>query len=96
VPEIGVRIALGAAPSEIHRMVLREGLRLAAPGLATGLLLALGSAWIARSILFEISPADPATYGVVIVMVLAVSLVACYIPARRASRVDPIRAIRRL
>jgi putative ABC transport system permease protein len=96
VPEIGVRVALGAAPSEIHRMVLREGLRLAAPGLATGLVLALGSAWIARSILFEISPADPATYGVVIVMVLAVSLAACYIPARRAARVDPIRAIRRL
>ena len=96
VPEIGVRVALGAAPSEIHRMVLREGLRLAAPGLAAGLLLALGSAWIARSILFEISPADPTTYGVVIVMVLAVSVAACYIPARRAARVDPIRAIRRL
>jgi putative ABC transport system permease protein len=93
-PEIGVRVALGAAPSEIHRMVLREGVRLAAPGLAAGLALALASAWIARSILFEISPADPATYGAVIVMVLAVSLAACYIPARRAARVDPLRAIR--
>jgi putative ABC transport system permease protein len=75
-------------------MVLREGVRLAAPGLAAGLALALASAWIARSILFEISPADPATYGAVIVMVLAVSLAACYIPARRAARVDPLRAIR--
>ena len=94
VPEIGVRVALGAAPSEIHRMVLREGLRLALPGLAAGLALALASAWVARSMLFEISPADPATYLVVIVAILAVSLVACYVPARRAARVDPITAMR--
>jgi predicted permease len=94
IPEIGVRVALGAAPSEIHRMVLREGLRLAVPGLAGGLALALASASIARSLLFEISPADPATYGMVVVMVLAVSLVACYVPARRAARIDPLIAIR--
>ncbi len=94
VPEIGVRIALGAPPSEIHRMVLGEGIRLAVPGLAIGLALALVSAWIARSVLFEISPADPATYLVVIVMIVGVSLAACYVPARRAARVDPLIAIR--
>jgi putative ABC transport system permease protein len=94
VPEIGVRVALGAPPATIHRMVLGEGLRLALPGLAAGIAIALVAARVARSVLFDVSPADPATYAGVTGLVLAVSLLACYLPARRAARVDPIAAMR--
>jgi putative ABC transport system permease protein len=94
VPEIGVRIALGAAPRAIHRMVLGDGLRLALPGLAAGAAAALLVARMARSLLFGVSPADPATFALVMVLMIAVAALACYLPARRAARVDPIRAIR--
>jgi len=93
-PEIGVRIALGAEPGTIHRMVLGDGLKLAVPGLLAGGVLALAVAQIARSMLFQISPADPATFAAVITLVLGVAMLACYIPARRAARVDPLSAIR--
>jgi putative ABC transport system permease protein len=94
VPELGVRIALGAAPRAIHRMVLGDGLRLALPGLAAGAAAALLVARMARSLLFGVSPADPATFAVVIVLTMAVAGLACYLPARRAARVDPLSAIR--
>jgi putative ABC transport system permease protein len=94
VPEIGVRIALGAEPGTIHRMVLGDGLKLALPGMAAGTLMALAAARFSRSLLFQVSPADPATFGAVIALVLAVATLACYVPARRASRVDPLTAIR--
>ncbi|HEY2433178.1 MAG TPA: ABC transporter permease [Vicinamibacterales bacterium] len=94
VPEIGVRIALGAAPGEILRMVLRDGLRLALPGLAAGTAIAIVVARLARSALFGVSPADPFSYATVLGVVLAVAMLASYVPARRAARVDPLRAIR--
>jgi putative ABC transport system permease protein len=94
VPEFGVRIALGAAPPAIHRMVLGDGLRLALPGLAIGAAIALVVARLARSLLFGVSPADPATFVFVAGLMLAVSTLACYLPARRAARVDPVTAIR--
>jgi putative ABC transport system permease protein len=94
VPEIGVRIALGAAPSTIHRMVLGEGLRLAVLGLLAGAAIALPVAGLGRRLLFGVSPTDPPTFAAVIAMMLAVAILACYIPARRAARVDPVTAMR--
>lgn len=92
--EIGVRIALGAAPAAIHRMVLADGLRLSLPGLAAGIAIALASARLARSVLFGVSPADPAVFAAVVALMLAVAALACYVPARRAARIDPVKAIR--
>ncbi len=92
--EIGVRMAIGARPGEILRMILGQGLALALLGVALGL---FGALWLTRllqQLLFEVTPNDPLTYiGVAAVLGLA-ALVACYVPARRASRVDPIIALR--
>jgi putative ABC transport system permease protein len=94
VPEIGVRIALGAAPAAIHRMILSDGLRLALPGLFIGACVALIVARMARSVLFGIGPDDPATFAAVTALMLSVAALACYLPARRAARIDPVMAIR--
>jgi len=92
--EIGVRMAIGARPVEILRMILGQGMALALVGVALGL---FGALWLTRllqQLLFEVAPSDPLTYvGVAAVLGLA-ALVACYIPARRAARVDPIIALR--
>jgi putative ABC transport system permease protein len=92
--EIGVRMAVGAHPSEILRMILGQGMALALAGVALGL---LGALWLTRllqQLLFEVAPTDPLTYlGVAVLLGLA-ALVACYLPARRAARVDPIIALR--
>jgi putative ABC transport system permease protein len=94
VPEIGVRMALGAAPAEIHRMVIRDGLALAIPGLLAGAALALAVTRLARNMLFDVSPADPSAFATVAIGVLGVAVLACYVPARHAARVDPLSAIR--
>jgi putative ABC transport system permease protein len=92
--EIGVRMAIGARPVEILRMILGQGLALALVGVVLGF---LGALWLTRllqQLLFEVEPTDPLTYaGVAIVLALS-ALVACYIPARRAARVDPMIALR--
>jgi putative ABC transport system permease protein len=92
--EIGVRVALGARSSDVVRMVLGEGLSLAVPGIALGLLAALWiSEWLAAS-LYEVSPTDPASFAFTALTLLAATLLASYVPARRAASVDPNRALR--
>jgi putative ABC transport system permease protein len=94
--EIGVRLALGARMRDVLVLVLRQGMRLALLGVVTGLLgaLALTRLVMTRSLLFEVSPTDPATFAAISALLMAVMLLACYIPARRAARVDPMVALR--
>lgn len=92
--EIGVRIALGARPRDIVRMVVGHGLALTLVGIALGAAFALALTRVMTSLLFEVSAADPATFAANVALLTAVSLVACYIPARRATRVDPLVALR--
>jgi putative ABC transport system permease protein len=92
--EIGVRMALGADAPAIRAMVLREGSRVIAVGLGAGLLGALAGARLLQRLLFEVRPGDPVTLATVCAVLGAVGLAACYVPARRATRVDPIVALR--
>ena len=92
--EIGVRMSLGAGPGDIVRMMLRQGLVLAAVGIGIGIPLAAAAGMLLSSFLVGMSPADPATYLGIAGMVLAASLLACYLPARRAARTDPLAALR--
>lgn len=92
--EFGVRASLGASPASIGRMILMEGLNLAAVGLATGLLAALALARFLKVELYGVTAYDPTTFLLSMACLLAVALVACYIPARRAMRVDPMVALR--
>jgi putative ABC transport system permease protein len=92
--EIGVRMALGAGRGDVSRMILGEGLLLASIGIAVGVAGALALTRLLRSMLFEIKPTDPATFVGVAILLTLVALAACYIPARRAMRVDPMVALR--
>lgn len=92
--ELGIRMAMGAGPAALTRMVLTRGVCLAAGGIALGLASALALTRLMRSILYDVSPADPTVLGVACVGVLAATLGACYLPARAAARVDPIQTLR--
>jgi ABC-type antimicrobial peptide transport system permease subunit len=92
--EIGVRIALGASTGSVLRLVLGQGLALAGLGLILGLAAAAASARLLTSMLFEVKPNDPLTYLAVAGLLGAVALLASYVPARRASRIDPMTALR--
>ncbi|HXA08204.1 MAG TPA: ABC transporter permease [Bryobacteraceae bacterium] len=92
--EVGIRIALGAQRLDILRMALGEGMRTVVIGLASGLVTAAIMTRFFRSMLFNVAPADPITYLSVSAVLAAVALFACYIPARRATRVDPLTALR--
>jgi putative ABC transport system permease protein len=92
--EIGVRLALGAAPSGIRRLVLTQGGRLASAGIVIGLVAALGVGRLLRSLLFQVSVFDPQTLVTVPLLLAGMAVLACWIPARRAVRLDPLEAIR--
>lgn len=91
--EVGLRIALGADPRHIIRMVVRQGMGVAAAGLAVGLAAALGTTRLMAGLLYGVSPADAVTLGAVAALLLAATLLANYVPARRAARVSPLTAL---
>jgi putative ABC transport system permease protein len=92
--ELGVRVALGASTARIRWMVVRQGALITTIGIGLGLAGCVALAGVLESFLYGISPTDPLTYGVLVVVVAVVGLLACYVPARRATRVDPSIALR--
>jgi ABC-type antimicrobial peptide transport system permease subunit len=92
--EIGIRMALGADRAAVVRMVLRESGTLLAAGVVGGAILSMAAARAASSLLFELSPADPAIFAKAVAVLAVVAALATYVPAERASRVDPTLALR--
>jgi putative ABC transport system permease protein len=92
--EIAIRVALGAQPSDILRLVFGQGTRLIVAGIALGLIASLAFSQLLATLLFQMSPRDPLTFAVVTLLLGGVSLAACYVPTRRAMRVDPVAGMR--
>jgi len=92
--EIGLRMALGAQPRQVLALVLGQGMLLALIGAAVGILVALPVARMAGNLLYGVSATDPVTYAGITLLLLCVALLACYLPARRATRIDPLKALR--
>jgi putative ABC transport system permease protein len=92
--EIGIRMALGANTLTVLRLIVRQGMTLVLLGLAIGLAAALALTQWLKSMLFGVSTSDPLTYILVVALLAGVALIACYLPARRATKVDPMVALR--
>jgi putative ABC transport system permease protein len=92
--ELGIRMALGARPGELRALVVWEGLRLTIPGLLAGAVAAALAARMVRGMLVEISSFDPLTFTAAVVFLALVAMLASYVPARRATRLDPMVALR--
>ncbi len=92
--EIGVRMAMGANAGDVLKMIIRQGLKLALLGVALGLAAALALTQLMKKLLFDVAAVDPATYGALTLLMTLIALVACWIPARRATKVDPMIALR--
>jgi putative ABC transport system permease protein len=92
--EIGIRMALGAQRTDVLRLVLRHGMKLALVGIAIGIAASLALTRLMASLLFEIKPADPLTFAGVSLLLLIIALFACWLPARRAAKVEPMVALR--
>ena len=94
VQEIGVRLALGAERSDVLRLIIGQGMRLAAAGVVGGLIGAAAVTPVIRTLLYNVTPTDPVSFATVSVFLTLVAILASYIPARRAMAVDPIVALR--
>jgi putative ABC transport system permease protein len=97
IHEIGIRMALGASPAQVMRMVVGQGLKLVTIGVGAGILVALGATRALATMpymLYQVTPSDPPTFIAVPILFAVVALVACYVPARRGMRVDPLVALR--
>ena len=92
--EFGIRMAMGARPKDVLGMVVGQGLRLGLIGVAAGALGAFALTRFIRGLLFGVDAFDPATFGLMAILLTAVTALACYIPARRATKVDPMVALR--
>jgi ABC-type antimicrobial peptide transport system permease subunit len=93
-PEIGIRLTLGAGRVQVFRLILGQGVRVVFMGIVLGLFAALALSRVIRSLLFGVTPSDPLTFVFVSALLTVVALTACTIPARRATKVDPLIALR--
>jgi putative ABC transport system permease protein len=92
--ELGLRMALGASMRDLLRLVLSHGLRLTIAGIVIGAVAALLLTRLMGNLLYKVNPRDPIAFGAALIVLIAVALIACFLPARRATRIDPVQALR--